>query len=262
MSELPSMQRLRALTSPAGARPFRVGIVIGPGFIPMDMVGVQAVFGLMPGAEIHLLWKTLDLVEGFPSGWTRPTTTFAACPRELDVVAVGMLPPEIESDPEVVGFIGAYGSRAKYVIGVCNGVLLLGAAGLLQGKRVTSNHNALPILAELGVAEVVSGGPGVVVDGNCYTAGPGVGSFEAALQVAEAAFGRPAAEFAELLIEYDPHPPFGVGAVKNARPEQVAQFEAALAHMAAQYRSGTVAAYQARPKQADPLTTTGFPGSR
>src|SRR5579864_2377874 len=131
MSELPSMQRLRALTSPPGVPPFRVGIVIGPGFIPMDMVGVQTVLGLMPGAEIHLLWKTLELVEGFPSWWTRPTTTFATCPRELDVLAVGMLPPEIESDPEVISFMREQGRRAKYVIGVCNGVLLLGAAGLL-----------------------------------------------------------------------------------------------------------------------------------
>ena len=242
MSELPSMQRLRALTSPPGAPPFRVGIVIGPGFIPMDMVGVQTVLGLMPGAEIHLLWKSRELVEGFPSWWTRPTTTFATCP-ELDVLAVGMLPPEIETDPEVISFMREQGRRAKYVIGVCNGVLLLGAAGLLRGKRATSSHNARPTLAELG-AEVVSGGSGVVVDGNCYTAGPGVGSFEAALLVAEAAFGRSAAEFAELLIEYDPHPPFGVGAVKNARPELVAQFEAAMGNMAAQYREGTAAAYK------------------
>ena len=246
MSELPSLQHLRALTSPAGVRPFRVGIVIGPGFIPMDMVGVQAVFGLMPGAEIHLLWKTLDLVEGFPSWWTRPTTTFAACPPDLDVVAVGMLPPEIETDPEVIAFVGEHGRRAKYVIGVCNGVLVLGAAGLLRGRRVTSSHNALPLLAELGAAAVVPGGSGVVVDGSCYTAGPGVGSFEAALLVAEAAFGRPAAEFAELLIEYDPHPPFGVGTVKNAPAEQVARFEAVMANMVAQYRGGVVTAYQAQ----------------
>jgi hypothetical protein len=98
----------------------------------------------------------------------------------------------------------------------------------------------------LGTAEVVPGGSGVVVDGNCYTTGPGVGSFEAALLVAEASFGRQAAEFAELLIEYDPHPPFGVGAVKNAHPEHVARFEALMANMMAQYHGGVVTAYQAQ----------------
>src|SRR5579884_683419 len=101
---LPSLEHLNSLISPPGARPFQVGILIGPGFVPIDMVGVQAVLGLMPGARIHLLWKSQELVEGLPSWWTRPTTTFAACPAELDVIAVPMLPPEIQNDPEVVQF--------------------------------------------------------------------------------------------------------------------------------------------------------------
>ena len=247
-TRLPSLERLRALTSPPGTKPFRVGILIGPGFIPMDMVGVHTVLGLMSGAEIHLLWKSLDLVEGLPSWWTKPTTTFAACPQDLDVFAVPMLPPEIQNDPEVIAFAGKCARNARYVIGVCNGVLLLGAAGFLAGKRVTSSYNSLPILAELGAAEVITDNSGVVVHGNLYTAGPGVGSFEAALLVAEAACGRGAAELAELVIEYDPHPPFGVGAVNRARREQVAQFEGLMSHMVAEYRTGAVAAFQAASK--------------
>ena len=83
-TNLPSIKKLRAATSPAGVPPFRVGTVIGPGFIPMDMVGIQTVFGLMPGAEIHLLWKSTELVEGFPNWWTQPTTTFADWSRGSD----------------------------------------------------------------------------------------------------------------------------------------------------------------------------------
>ena len=99
-TDLPSLNTLRAATSPEGVPSFRVGILIGPGFIPMDMIGVQTVFGLLPGVEIHLLWKTSELVEGFPSWWTQPTTTFADCPK-LDVIAVPMLPPEIQNDLRV-----------------------------------------------------------------------------------------------------------------------------------------------------------------
>jgi len=239
---LPSLERFRALTSPPGARPFRVGILIGPGFVPLDMVGVQGVLGLMSGAEIHLLWKSLELVEGLPRWWTRPTTTFATCPAELDVFAVPMLPPEIQSDPEVIAFAGAQARKARYVIGICNGVLLLGAAGFLEGKRVTTSYNSLRILAELGVGEVVSDSAGVVVDGNLYTAGPGNGSVEAALLVAEAAFGRPVAELAELVIEYDPHPPFGAGAARRAPPEQVERFVGMMTEMVSLYRSGALSA--------------------
>jgi cyclohexyl-isocyanide hydratase len=237
---LPSLEHLNSLISPPGARPFQVGILIGPGFVPIDMVGVQAVLGLMPGARIHLLWKSQELVEGLPSWWTRPTTTFAACPAELDVIAVPMLPPEIQNDPEVVQFVGQHAPGARYVIGICNGVLLLGAAGILKGKRVTASYNALKLLPELGVKEVVSGAVGVVRDGNLFTAGPGVGSIEAALLVAESAFGREAAELAELIIEYDPHPPFGVGAAERASVPQRARFAALMSDMMARYRSAVV----------------------
>ncbi len=243
MTRLPSQERLRAMTSPPGAKPFRIGILIGPGFIPMDMVGVQTVLGLMPGAEIHMLWKTQELVEGLASWWTRPTTTFAACPAQLDVFAVPMLAPEVQNDPEVIAFAAMQARKAKYVIGVCAGVVLLGAAGFLRGKRVTASYEVLRILPELGVAEVVSDNSGPVVDGNLYTAGPGVGSFEAALLVAQAAFGRAAAEFAELVIEYDPHPPCGTGAPSRGRPEHLARLDALLSDIVAQLRSGAVQAF-------------------
>lgn len=244
-TDLPSLRKLRADTSPPGSPPFHVGILIGPGFIPMDMIGVQTVFGLMPGAEIHLLWKSRDLVEGFPNWWTMPTTRFADCPV-LDVLAVPMLAPEVQGDPEVVAFVAAQAKRARYVIGICNGVLLLGAAGILAGKRVTASHPAMATLADLGPAETVAPGAGVVVDGNLYTAGPGIGSFEAALMVVADAFGRQAGELAELIIEYDPHPPFGCGLASTAKPELVAQFDGMMSGMTATYRRDAVAAFSAR----------------
>jgi len=223
---------------------FHVGIVIGPGFVPMDMVGIHTVFGQMPGVQIHLLWKTRELVEGFSSWWTEPTTTFAACP-ELDVIAVPMLPPEIQNDPEVIEFVGEKGRKARYMIGICNGVLVLGAAGLLKGRRATISLNSLHLLSELGVAEAVPSGR-VVVDGNLYTAGPGCGSFEAALLAVSDAFGRSAGERAELVIEYNPSAPFGTGTAETARPEHLAAFAAMMNPLIASYGAGAVAAYEQR----------------
>ena len=244
-TDLPSLNHLRSAIASEGEAPFHVGIVIGPGFNPMDMVGVQSALGIAPCAQIHLLWKTHDSVEGFPSWWTRPNTTFDECPEKLDVISVPMLMPEVQNDPEVVAFVAEKAKTASYIVGFCNGVLVLGAAGLLKGRRVTASHNALPILHQLGVAEVVPAGQGAVVDGNLYTAGPGVGSFEVALRVAEAAFGRKAAEAIEVSLEYDPHLVYGMGVPANADPELVAQFEKVMEPLVAEYRRGSVEAFKA-----------------
>jgi len=109
---------------------------------------------------------------------------------------------------------------------------------------VTTNHNTLPILDQLGVAEVVPAGNGVVVDGNLYTSGPGVGSYETAFLVVEAAFGRKAAQFAEAAIEYDPHPIYGMGVPANADPALVAQFESLMEPLVAEYRKGSVKSFE------------------
>lgn len=243
--KLPSYERFAQGMSSPGTKPFRVGILIGPGFLPMDMVGIHAVFGFCPGVEIHLLWKSLDLVEGFPAWWTEPTTSFADCPENLDVLAIPMLAPETTNDPGVIAFVAEHGRKAKYVIGVCNGVVLLGAAGLLKGKRVTTSLNSLPLLSALGAAEVVTTG-GVVVDGNLYTARPSIGGFEAALMVAENAFGRKTAQLANLVIEYDPHPPLGPGTVANAGKDVADIYEGLIADIIQEYRLGAIPAYEVR----------------
>ena len=224
-TDLPSLNHLLAGAAPEGTPPFQAGIVIGPGFISMDMVGLQTVFAVVPGAVVHLLWKTHDPVEGYPNWWTVANTTFDECPAKLDVLAVPMLAPEVQTEPKVVAFIAEKAKTASYIAGVCNGVVSLGAAGLLKDRRATSNHNALPLLRDLGVSEVVPASEGVVIDRKVYTAGPGVGSYEVALRIVEAAFGLTAAQFAELAIEYDPRPMYGTGNLANADPAMVAQFE-------------------------------------
>jgi hypothetical protein len=125
-------------------------------------------------------------------------------------------------------------------------VLLLGAAGLLKGKKVTTSLNALPLLLKLGVKEVVPAEQGVAVDGNLYTAIPSIGSFECALLVAEVAFGRKAAELVNLIIEYNPHPPLGIGTSEMAGAETTGKFVSVLSDVMHQYSVGAIPAYEAR----------------
>ncbi|PHM46321.1 hypothetical protein Xmau_00731 [Xenorhabdus mauleonii] len=196
--------------------PLKVGIFVCPGFMPMDINGAQSVFTIA-SAEIHFIWKKRELVEGF-IGWpTMSTMTFDECPDDLDVLIVGMVPPEIVRDAEVLAFFAKQAPKTKFVIGTCYGTLVLGAAGLLVNRRATSNFRAIPLLSEFGAIAVE--GSEVVIDGNIYTSGPATGSFDASLLVLKQLRGSEFAELAELVIEYDPRPPFKTGSPQLAGPE-------------------------------------------
>jgi transcriptional regulator GlxA family with amidase domain len=121
------------------------------------------------------------------------------------------------ADPEVVEFFKNAAARAKHVIAVCGGVMLAGAAGLLVGRRATTNFHILDMLPAVGAIRVEGGE--VVRDGNIWTAGPASASYEAALLVLAELRGVEVAKRAELDIEYAPHPPFGTGSPALAGPE-------------------------------------------
>ncbi|WP_038757555.1 dihydroxy-acid dehydratase [Burkholderia pseudomallei] len=178
--------------SATARRPLKTGFLLAPGVAVMDLFGAHAVFGFAPQSELHLLWKTREPISALPPFPIAATTTFADCPDELDAFVVGAVPADVIADDEVIAFVRRQASRARYVIGICGGVLLLGAR---------------PV-----------GGGEVVIDGNLYTAGPATGGFEAALLVLAELRGAEAAKHVELTIEYHPRAPFGVGTPALAGP--------------------------------------------
>ncbi|MBO0678462.1 DJ-1/PfpI family protein [Mycolicibacterium sp. S2-37] len=208
--------------------PIEVGILVCPGYMPVDIIGVHTVFGTTAGATVHLVWKNLDEVVGFPTFPTRPTTTFADCPDTLDVLWTGAVAPEIYEDTETLDFLADRGSRARWVGGNCGGTLLLAAAGLLTGYRATSNFQQKHLLSRFGATPADGN---VVVDGNRITAGPLTGSVEAALWLAREFYGDDVAREMELQAEYAPQPLFGVGRPDLAGPQLT---QRALDHTAAQ----------------------------
>jgi cyclohexyl-isocyanide hydratase len=97
---------------------------------------------------------------------------------------------------------------AKYLTSVCTGSLILGAAGLLRGKRATTHWAAHELLAPLGA---IPDGGRVVRDGNVITGGGVTAGIDFALVAVAEIFGRAVAEAVELRMEYAPAPPYGVG---------------------------------------------------
>jgi transcriptional regulator GlxA family with amidase domain len=122
-------------------------------------------------------------------------------------------------DPLYLEALRRLGSRARYLTSVCTGSLLLGAAGLLRGKR-SACHWAFRELLPLFGAIADSGR--VVRDGNLFTGGGVTAGIDMALTVVAEIAGRDLAEAVQLAIEYAPDPPFDSGRPELARAEVVA----------------------------------------
>lgn len=199
----------------------QIAMLIYPGMTALDFVGPHHFLGMMPGAKVHLV-TTQDDLRPVPSDLGMgivPTTTMKDCPEDLTLVfAPGGIGGTLAAarDPRVLEFVRDRAERARYVTSVCTGSLILGAAGVLRGKRATSHFSVVPLLERFGA---IPDRRRVVKDGKVIT-GAGVSAgldFGSAL-VTELR-GRPLAEFEVLMSEYAPEPPVVGGTPEQARPE-------------------------------------------
>lgn len=201
---------------------YHIGLLIYPGMTQLDITGPYQVFAMMPETRVHLLWKTLQPVTSSEGMTILPTTTFENCPS-LDVLcvpggAVGQV--EMMRDTEVLEFLRQQGKTAKYTTSVCTGSLILAAAGLLQGYRAACHWAFRDQLAMLGV-EV--GTDRVVVDRDRITGGGVTAGIDFGLVVAAHLCGEETAKLIQLMLEYNPAPPFNCGSPENAGEALVKQ---------------------------------------
>ena len=199
----------------------QIGFLLFPGIQQLDLTGPYDVLGSLPDVKLHLVWKDLATVTSSTGLVFTPTITYADCPN-LDVICVpggAGVGPLIE-DPQTLGFLKDQAHTARYVTSVCTGALVLGAAGLLRGRKATTHWAYHDLLAALGATAVKAR---VVRDGNLLTGGGITAGIDFALSLVAELYGEAAAQLVQLQIEYAPAPPFDSGSPQTAPAHVLAQ---------------------------------------
>ncbi len=191
-----------------------IGMLLFPGLTQLDLTGPYEVFSRLPGTTLYLLAASREPVRTEKGMLLVPDLTFREAPP-LDVLFVPGGPGigGAMEDEEFMAFLRERGAQAAYVTSVCTGALLLAAAGLLDGYRATTHWLSLGLLRKFGVDVAEER---VVVDRNRITGGGVTAGIDFGLVLAAEWHGEETAKKIQLMMEYDPAPPFGSGSPRNA----------------------------------------------
>ena len=197
---------------------FNIGFVIFPDLTQLDFTGPLQVLNRLPGAKVHIIAKSREPVPSDCGLSLLPTMTFADCPQ-LDLICVpgGAGVVDVMADRETIDFVRKQAAGARFVTSVCTGAFVLGAAGLLKGRRATTHWGYTELLPLLGATYEKAR---IVTDGNVITAAGVASGIDFALHIAAEIAGEDTAHAIQLAIEYDPAPPFASGHPDKA-PEAI-----------------------------------------
>ena len=212
---------------------FAIGFVLFPALTQLDFTGPFEVLSrlgtpaslstpsMFQEVHTHVVAKSMEPVTSDRGLAIMPSCTFESCPP-LDLICVPGGPGVVDAvaDGETVDFVRRQGEQARYVTSVCTGAFLLGAAGLLKGRRATTHWAYVDLLPLVGATHEKAR---VVRDGNLFTAGGVTSGIDFGFRIVAELAGAEVAQALQLGLEYDPALPFAGG-----HPDKAAETATAL----------------------------------
>ncbi|MBA9002344.1 DJ-1/PfpI family protein [Thermomonospora cellulosilytica] len=192
-----------------------VAIPLYPGFTALDAVGPYTVLAFAPGFTVTFVAPEPGPFTDCRRSLTLTATAGLADLPRPDVIVVPGGPGTLEAmqDRALLDWIARAHEHTRWTTSVCSGSYILGAAGLLEGRRATTHWGWLDGLRGVGAEPV---GERIVTDGRIITAAGVSAGIDMALALLAAATDDTTAQTVQLAIEYDPAPPFDAGSIGKA----------------------------------------------
>jgi putative intracellular protease/amidase len=192
----------------------KIAYVLYPDFTALDLIGPYEVISRWPDAEVHFLASSLEPVRCDCGLTVIPSDTpDTLTDPDLIVVPGSGNPVGVLRDDVLINWLRETAPRCQWTASVCTGAGLYATAGLLEGKVTTTHWGFRENLKAMGVKVVEDR---VVWQGN-HIAGAGVSAgIDMALALTDRVYGRELAKSLQLVIEYDPEPPFDSGTPEKA----------------------------------------------
>jgi putative intracellular protease/amidase len=198
-----------------------IAFLLYPGFTALDAVGPYEVLSRLPKTHVTFVASKPGPVRTDTGALlVHAEAGIAEIPAPDILLVPGGLSASIAAakDAELIDWVRGAHATTEWSISVCTGALLLGAAGLLDGQPATTHWAARDRLTRYGATYV----PERVVRSDRVVTAAGVSAgIDMALGLAADLCGTPMAEAIQLLMEYDPQPPFEAGSLATASSETV-----------------------------------------
>lgn len=189
------------------------------GCTALDVVGPAEILSRIPEIKIQMASQWIGEIQT-----DTPSMKLIATHKLEDIKAseVLIIPGatvaflEILQNKKVLSWIKGIYTNAKFVCSISSGSIILAAAGILEGKNATSHWYSLRFLADYGVKIVQER---YIKDGKIITSAGSTAGLDMALYLTDLLAGKDIAKAIQLMLEYDPEPPFLSGSLGKASKE-------------------------------------------